>query len=328
MTDNPGFGTSDFMSRLVSRAAGKVLAIEPRLPSLFEPNQAETASSDLPPDRSGTADDTAPVPMSAKAGSIPSQAEVRIQKQNEDGQLAATPAQTAMMNAAHRIDEIRGPEPRSPSADYTKVGSKARKTGGDAALQTTIAPEVQLTLPPQIAPNGRRGIEYLQQPSRRSSGNPVAQPRDGASLSVKYPAIESFEQAQPSRTARQPLSADQRIDSIPMPLATSGTAAGRQFVKGPDRRGRAETATAPETVEREAGRFAQFAAPHSATRWRPVPASAEIPAQPAAEPVINITIGRVEVRAAVSSAVQAPLPKRGAAPLSLDDYLQNRARGK
>jgi hypothetical protein len=51
-------------------------------------------------------------------------------------------------------------------------------------------------------------------------------------------------------------------------------------------------------------------------------------AEPAAEPVIHVTIGRIEVKA--MPAPKAPSRERSAAPATtgLDDYLRQRARGE
>lgn len=56
--------------------------------------------------------------------------------------------------------------------------------------------------------------------------------------------------------------------------------------------------------------------------------SAETGTAPAAEPVIRVTIGRIEVRAAAPAPPPAPAPRPAGPRLSLEDYLRRRGEGR
>jgi translation initiation factor IF-2 len=95
---------------------------------------------------------------------------------------------------------------------------------------------------------------------------------------------------------------------------------------------------APPAVGREARGDGEHAAPSilppAAAERRPVPVATDIRPAPPAEaarpaadqpaPVIEVTIGRVEVRAAPA----ARAPRREPPPLPLADYLERRSSGR
>jgi hypothetical protein len=336
MTANPGLGASDFLARLVSRSAGKDLAIEPRLPSVFESTNVEPVVPEFSQHRSEAADGTAEAPEPAPGGSTQIRAGTRIEKRTENGWLAADPAPTGILGAQMGIDETRDPPALVPPEALSGVHSRKAQPNEDDPLEALLVQQTRPQhAPPKFVPNESRSPVQLHRPGHAVSGVSIAQAHTGILVADDSESFQPFTEAQRSRaaamgeTAREN-SASPAIDAAPQRITDRKSAPQWVEIEDTAQHARAGTAAESQTPEHRFDRteqFAQFAAPPSAARWRPVPALAETRVQPAAEPVINITIGRVEVRAAVSGGQPAPQPKRGAPPLSLDSYLQNRARG-
>jgi hypothetical protein len=336
MTENPGLGASDFMSRLVSRSAGKDLAIEPRLPSVFESTNAEPAVPEFSQRRSEAANDAAQAPEPAPGGSTQIRAGARIEKRMENGSLAADPAPTGILGAQLGINEPRDPPALEPPKALSGVHSRTAQPNEDDPLEALLVQETQpLRAQQKLVPSESRSPAQLHRPGRAVSDVSIEPLHTGILIADDSESFQPFTKAQRSRAAALGESAEEKsagpdIDAAPQRITARKSAPQWVAIEDAAQPARAGTAAESQTPARRFDRteqFAQFAAPPSAARWRPVPALAETRVQPAAEPVINITIGRVEVRAAVSAASQPPPPKRGAPPLSLDAYLQNRARG-
>ncbi|MGB7921980.1 MAG: hypothetical protein WCF57_01915, partial [Pyrinomonadaceae bacterium] len=67
------------------------------------------------------------------------------------------------------------------------------------------------------------------------------------------------------------------------------------------------------------------------TRYVEQKSATQAESRPAPEPTINVTIGRIEVRATTTAPATPPAASRrqsaDATPMSLDDYLRQRAGG-
>ena len=332
--DNPGFGASDFMSRLVSRSAGKVLAIEPRLPSLFEPNQDEPPGLGFSEFSSEMAAESARAHKPAPDRSSRDQAEAHIDKRDDREWLAAQPA--GILGVQISVNEIRDQPAPVPSEDGPGAHSTANHSNGRAPLNTPNEPRPRTHgAQPTFVLSESGSREHLRVPGRADSNGASAQQNRGVLAADDFGSAAPVANLRRSSavamdgTARE-YSTGADFDAAPRRITARNISTGRPPSDNAAQPSRAEAGAESLTPERQPGRaeqFGQFAAAPSAARWRPPAVRTEARAEPMPEPVVNITIGRVEVRAAVSAVPQAQPQKRGAAPLSLEGYLQNKARG-
>lgn len=277
----------DFLSRIAAKAVGTAPLVEPRLPSRFEP-RAERADAFFQ-DWEG--------PIEPAAGLPPAQTAPPLQRTA----AAAVPA------SAGRIDPA--PTEDGPEARPRKAEPGATRTG---AVQTP---------PPTPAPP--------EPPAQASAPVHAAPPPAVPDLPAPrlIPPPQALRPAAPERAMPGPafepdLAAEREQVRGPRPAheAAAPTLAAASKAEGPAR------APHPQPLARD------LAIPKPDLRPRPTRGalrSAEPmppPGPPVRPPVVNITIGRVEVRA--PAAGTAPPPRKAqpqqAAPQSLADYLKRR----
>jgi hypothetical protein len=162
----------------------------------------------------------------------------------------------------------------------------------------------------------------------------ISRPRKILELSPEPEATVQpriFPRADPSLREAEPSdSAGRRSDIIKSPLLDA-VASASHAVNAREEAGRSQPAVAlkplvmPEPPERELPARSEVQAIVPTIRpsppIAPLPPATAIPA-----PTINVTIGRVEVRAVLPPAQQRAKPKP-ATVLSLEDYLRQRAKG-
>ncbi len=325
--------TADFMSRLVGRSAGIALTIEPRLPSLFESTNVEPVVFEFSHLSSATATDT----LQAQGPSSQIHAGGRIEKRTGNGWLTAARAPAGILVAQKAVNATGDASGPVPHEDGEGVHSRKVQTDKDSPLETPPTQETHPQhAPPDFFLSEDPATVQLHMPGRAVSGTAFSAPPRGIFAADDPESFQLFTDARRSRAAA--LDESERVnaagaenDAAAPGMTTRNISPHWSALEGAARPASAETAVESQAPERHfdrTERFARFAAPPSPSRWRPAPALAETRSLPAAEPVVNITIGRVEVRASVSAAPQTPAPKLGAAPLSLEGYLQNRAGGK
>lgn len=282
--------TADFLSRMASKVSGKASAIEPRLPSLFEPDQ----------------------PQPAEPG--------YLQGANVAAEVANPPAPFTRQTAADakwHEPSTRGkgephhpaPEREAPRDVFGPTTNLAQLDGEPRPSRDTPPPVAKN--PPQIGSNAGLSLPHRTPPGHAVSSAVGEQARPSGS-DINLHSIQS-----PVLQVRDAALSSKRTDIGPKAEFTQGEP------NNPLQAPSAETAAWAKRGH------PAFAAPPSATRWRP-PSEAPAPRfEPTPEPAVSVTIGRVEVRASLGPTATTPAPtKRGAAPLSLDAYLQNKARGK
>jgi hypothetical protein len=280
-----GPGT-DFLSRIAAKAVGAAPLVEPRLPSRFETRPEGPA-------------ETGP------AWQEPLETEVEISaapavpaRRRPAVELAATGPGPTEAEAADPVDEAR---PRSP-----REAGRAERAA--AAAQPPPLPTPRLVAVTEPAPASRRTEEAH------------------AMADVPRPLLVPPPQAEPRKP---PLSATPPPD--PEPFPPPARERGRPSPPAPEA---AESdRPVPNRLEEPArSSRPQAVAPDLAIRMpevRPRPTRGEIraaePAPPPRPPVVNITIGRVEVRAPAAAA-PPPRPARPSRPepQSLADYLKQR----
>lgn len=296
---------SDFLSRLAERALGTNVPVGPRLPSLFEPER--------PPFDAGTGPDGAGIGSlealaPASAGTIPGLAETspasRIGEPPHDRAGSSAPSAASLILATGPGGWASAPSavhstPASPLSTSESAGSPG--TGRAAAGQPT--------------PGLQSSVEV---PARPYGGK-----RDAA---LPYPGGMGTE-----RQARGPFPGDDKADA---PALGGGTS---REIEPPlpallrlreDRRSAsAGPLISPPGLLLPGGRAAGLTQAVRPARVSRAPDRYQTGETPGPDPVVNITIGRIEVRAVPASHGERrtePAPRGRPGPLSLDEYLRRR----
>jgi len=279
---------SDYLGNLIARTVSPAVAVRPRLPSLFEPE---------------------PATREAKSGS-------EFEQENFVEQQPVTQHSEKLAPVPLSIPTPRQSVFREPEQTVPEI-SRPRKV-----LETSQESE------PAPPPTSIRHQSTPQEPSRilsrRGDGKPS--PELGA---VVEPRI--FPRADPTlREAEPSNSAGRRSDIIKSALLDAVASASHE-VNAREETGRSQPAVAlkplvvPEPPEREL--LARSGIQPVVPTVRSLPPIAPLPpAAATVPPTINVTIGRVEIRAVPPPAQQRAKPKP-ATVLSLEDYLRQRAKG-
>jgi hypothetical protein len=253
----------DFLQRLVSKALEDDSAIEPRLPSLFEPASVSSLDAGL-----AWQDESVYVADQAVEGRSGDGAAGRTQAKAyptpDVPNAAATPRRADPMPLAEQFDPRPMPSPsQAASAEHLPPNAV------DVVIRELHPPAGDVT-----PFEGRRpiaGHDYREESLPRAAG------RDRSGIDER---------------TNPPVRTD--LDDTRGTLVPVSTAVAQRIVVAPQ------------------------AAP-----YRPPD---EAPAgQADAAPVVNVTIGRLEVRAMPAAATAKPRSERhGAQPMTLDDYFKQR----
>ena len=289
----------DFLSQLVARSTAPALAVRPRLPSRFEAASEAAGITAFP------SDSTPSAPLETKASPARTS---RTSPLNSDRQQAPpTPAEPEA-SIASPSPQITPPPLQNHSPSRSAVSATdtpAAPAAHSSKLETPASPpsspaskSVTASVLPNPATEPQPAKPFFQ-PSFDSGIQPPG-PTGPNSISE-----EAFPAAAVSAAKPQPVSPTPLASAI-APTPTSGLRSQSQisYLKSPIPR----PAAAPAVVA------------------RPTPAPAPTAAAAPAPPVVQITIGRVELRAIVTPAspraVPPPAPKLG-----LDEYLRQRTGG-
>ena len=326
---------SDYLTRLANRAAGQRAELTPRLPSVFEPrgklafsaNAGEEANFDEenPPQQKDNSKSalTNPLSETAPRGELP-----------EDGERESsrTPSQTlaSSAQAADQLDDsrrqglpiasarTRSPLAPAPSAAILAPGDAGAEPVSRSRDELSVRENLSDLLRSASAPN--RAMPASIAELRLAADTNPAQTNDqfGAMPAAKS-ALAAVANVQSH--SNMPLPPDFQMASAGQ--ETDNNSAGSQ--QRPDRASRLVTSS-PGALRAPVNlRLPACAAPRdSIQRNRREAAEAAVPM--INEPVINVSIGRVEVRAthATLTEQRAAPAKPQNPPVSLDDYLKQR----
>jgi len=264
----------DFLQRLVSRALEDDSAIEPRLPSLFEPPSV----SSLDPGAAWQ-DESAYVAERAVEGRV------------GDGDVEVGQAKT-------------GPTP-GPGHDVLNAAA--------TAMRVEPMPLAEQPGPPQPMPLSSQAAAAVR---RRSAEHLAPKAVDVVVRELHPPAGD----ATPFEGRRLITGSDHREESPPR--ASSRDRSGRDERANPPVRTDLDDTRGTLVPVSTAAAQRIVVAPQAPYR----PPRDEALAGPAdAAPVVNVTIGRLEVRAMPAAATAKPRSeRRGAQPMTLDDYFKQR----
>ncbi len=316
---------SDFLDSLVERSFGTAGVLEPRLPSRFEPAPAPQMSPLSDPSNGDSGSDSGKFefsvnrngalegpPENATAGSVT--------HANQAGVVAHSP-----VAVDDGTQSMRG---RDSSSAVDRVSSDSVARAGDPPAAASVSRGRATTdgtawlhrrideLSWQLSELGRMG----DLPPHRHDG---AEPLDRGSERDLPEAISRPIETATNRTFTEPPAGQQsaaiREDGLQLHVSQrSRTSAGddEESVYG-ERLAAAFSAPAPQQLSPSPSppRIVPESLPHS--REAPAP------------PTINVTIGRVEVKATREAAPQTRQSDRGSGPavMSLAQYLERRAAG-
>ncbi len=297
---------SNWLQRLAARS-GDVQrpAVEPRLRARFEPPREKTASADrLAVARAGgkRVQNGGGTREPEHVHAVPADA---ADDGGEERRATAAPAVATVQDRPDTIEH--GPKRTDGRARRPRSGSDGDR-GSPLVRQ---ASEDKQT----VDPSGRHSATK-QPPEREADRRRPVEDGDDA------PARES------GQTGRRANGIDAIPRSVTPLFENRGPAEGEVAADSPPRpRGGRPDALAPGA--RGAGRLSVEAVDVPATR-QPVarPAAFSDRAATTAPPPIQISIGRVEVRAVSPAAAAERRPARPAPAMSLDEYLKERDRGR
>jgi hypothetical protein len=231
-------------------------------------------------------------------------------------------ALTHLVQRARRTEPAVAPRLPSPYETGRWAETELERQGETAVRRPPVHSSAEDGSPPPPPRAGRRPATDDGSPSPRSSRRRGESRPTGELPGSTARLIAEREPAQtqaPTKWKGQPAPVD-----IPLPVITTRP--------GPDR---APGPAPPQPVEPvsspEPSRLAEVKSETVARAPALAPATAvlpEEPRRPEPEPVVSITIGRVEVRTAPSSSSPRPPhqpPERRV--MSLEEYLDRRARG-
>lgn len=290
----------NFLDRLIQTSRPVEPAVKPRMASRYESAGPEPTFADLLIEEPGT---TAVLPS-----------EVPTSRRSEDSPTAPEPVIMRRPPAAHPAAVTEPADRLAPERPTQPVRRSMRLARED---ESPVSP-----------PEPDRSHEPRRDPPRRLPPEPVDTP----------PLSERT--TQPAVAARAEVAAGARdvrpspvVVAAPSPVivpATRPVPASASVEERPRRRAevRATDSSEESLRERIAGRR-QRARPQAEGRDDLTAAFASPPSRAEGDdaPVIEVTIGRVEVRATVPPAAGPKSPPRGPA-LGLDEYLRRRKEGR
>jgi hypothetical protein len=293
--------TPDFLSRVIDGAFERGNALEPRRPSVFEPP---------------TADFGAPVAWSVEHADRGEEravlASVARQSEREDNRLTVPSAVTTPGNSVPpEIDHPQTHRIRNPSATVSALMPAYEPELAPIAAVRSPVPSTEkasernvLTAKPlPVAKNVHleASVEQQHKPQHPVPDSPI-----GVLLAQKA----------------MPTMVTPRESTLVVP-APEKREASRQSIQRPE-----HLQGQIVSPKQELGRII-IEPPTLRHRPERQPLHADV-VSPSSEPVVNVTIGRVEIRAvqAPSATPRQRAEPHGAKPMSLDDYLKQRGAGR
>ena len=311
---------ADFLGNLVTKSMGKAEEIRPRLPSLFEPPAAQ---ADRGPAAAGPAAvESPPVQLEAAAQAAP--------PAKPEQELSAPAARPRMPRAPARPSPRHVAQPAGDSADEptlaaprpaatahqatTPAAETASSAPSPAQARQEIRPAPDLEWPPGES-------EYSELPIRRGPGPAMLGPTSEAAAGQPAEPARSMTLTLPSTHPVPP--------GTPGPPLRPAREAPCKEPTAPRRSSRLETGSDGVPAQAKARPVPDPAgAPAVVARPQVIPASTAGPT-PVAEPAptVQVTIGRIEVRAMPPLATQPKAQRSGPAVMTLDEYLRQRNDG-
>ncbi|MBJ6762770.1 hypothetical protein JGU66_18555 [Myxococcaceae bacterium JPH2] len=329
---------SDYLSHLVSRQLQPESGVGPRIASMFAP-------AELMPEAEGGAVASEGEPAGAPMpGAIRQAPWLQVTRAlSSPDALPAHAAPTLSAPVPPRAEPSRAGAPMrgastvvvDPGGEGSPLVAVGAVTGrgdvaprpqgsGEVARPEPLEREVALPVPnvvaaPQPSAVGHRSETFLpRNPARRvEPRGPQPAPEEG----VGARARENVDVRDVAAEARE-VAAGTHVASRTRAPLSARTMSGEQPTSGARRVSRALAEDG--LVARPLTREGESALPGSLSRGRERVLEG---GEGAPAPVVQVTIGRIEVRAAAPAASPKPPPSRGTPSLSLDEYLRRRNGG-
>lgn len=289
---------SNYINNLIAKSQNAAEVVRPRLPSIFEPPSLEARTAFVDP-------------QPAEAVAPPAAAGEAITARSPDARLVESSA-TAEKRSGPSLG-IDQPAPQAPTFDSAGA---------------------------EVASPAWRGIQRLAVISERAGTEPLGEPappviKAAGDMPFSRRPVIPFKAETPFAEART-RAGDQADESAAPPQTASVTPNHRP----------AQAPAAPPSIEADGAATSPVAASPArivvhprvtrrdenlSTRESGGPARRGAgfqPDEPPPAPTINVTIGRIEVKALPPAAARPRQPQPAAAPLlSLDEYLRKRDAG-
>lgn len=304
---------SDHLERLAARALGTAPTIRPRLPARFEPlapGMFSAADDRLALEQHDEIDAPAPVPQPAR--------------QPKQDARRATPAHSrpsAPDDASAAASNYSDMSPVAPGAPDPPPSAPQFEEPPRLAGDFIATPPISAHAQPAASHLAHDTTVREAEPGSPAMSHVAAPPQ------VDIPAvIEAGALIVAAPLTSWPATRDDSLDD--RPAAVNDVSQTREHAPSPMRRDQPRSSRSEPATPRAAAR----PSPHT-TRRAPVGHEADSgrwadAASDTPETTIQITIGRVEIRAAPAANEVRPPRGRGSAPaLGLDEYLRRRATG-
>ncbi len=349
---------SDFLGYLIARSYDRAEVVQPRPVSLFEPSPENggVSPSSLPEENMETlAPDTPTHPPAVVATPQPSpspslsQRDPKPSKRDDADTSRQAPPQPQIRHVVEQRDAPvmplappDPPQPLAPPAIATPPDIPVQEQAKEqdmppppvaslrpsAPAQAPVRPDPaptqvssQLIPPPSpLPPSAPKRTVEMEPLTPRRTRPVVDQPEEPQA--PRRPLFEPTVQKTVLEPATQPIVIERIVETVTQPGAAQPQISARRD----DRNDRARYEPLMPPPEPE-GLSQDLAARPSALPEVRDRSLAEPPMAPEAPPTIQVTIGRVEVRATPAPARKKKKARPQPTVMSLDDYLKQRAQG-
>jgi hypothetical protein len=286
----------DFLSRLVARAEQRMPLLSRRRPGLFEPRETQAEMPEVPVDAEAPVR-TASVPQSTDAGASPMR---RASSPSPDLlEPPSLPRVDAPLPApAERMD--RASVPSSLHEETAAVARVQPMLPPPPSLHAALRAQPAIVDSPLSMPRLSMSASMPAEHPSRPAPDAIAMPATATSIE----RIESLHSETRTHTVERRFERIREAASIPPPGEQHGRE-GLQRLRDPGRLAHAQAGDGPRVAD-------------------PVRAAALAPPPAAPPPPVQVSIGRVEIRARVAPPATAAPAAARRPRLALDDYLQQR----
>ena len=288
---------SDYIGSVIAKSLNLAAVVRPRLPTLFEPPQAAGRPSSLGTFSEAVGEQEAPETVAATvAPPRPSQPDVDAGPRRE---RSADDSRVRLINPTLVVPEPVSPQPVQLMAQKTLQAPQQQ-------IESSIRAEIQPT------------VKRMQAVERPMTTQLAAQEESAQAVVHNKPRLEMVESVAKAQEPKQPMTAQPILTRKETEQAVVHSTPQPQTVQRLEPAiSQAVRPSLPVTV---VARRREVARPERGAKSAAAPQASAEPA-----PTIQVTIGRIEVRA--TSPAAPPQKQKAVSPaMSLEEYLGRRAR--
>lgn len=294
---------SDFLTDLALRSVGLAETIRPRLPSLFEPPHMDSGWVTRP-------------------GLFPSTRDEDLLQQDASGSVMEAPTDHQYAMRQPPVVDLVPPEIDKPETIKARLGHQTRRA--------TVASPTQ-SLGHFHSLSSRRPLDAQHIPVSRPESSFISQsPAEGSLPRFGKVQVDTVRSTIIPPTDSEREAADGikglRSDQRPLPTETKPHFSASQTTTS-QTSPTSQTVLPTSSISHLASKATRTIEP-SLSPGRPATGFAAVPRSNPSEPVIRVTIGRVDVRAVFSDPpVRHAQPRQSKRTITLDEYLKRSSRG-